>query len=107
MFLGDSRFSTQESRLHNREELARVLRGVFSGKTREQWLQLFKNTDVPLSPVSTLGEALSDPQIAHRGLVKKVTDPESGEVKVLDILGLEHDLFQRWSGLSEHEGAIP
>jgi crotonobetainyl-CoA:carnitine CoA-transferase CaiB-like acyl-CoA transferase len=85
MLLEDMRFSTQKGRLQNKEELSRILRGIFSGKTREEWLQLFENTDVPLTPVSTLEEALSDPQLSHRGLIKNITDPESGEI---DVIGL-------------------
>lgn len=81
--LSDSRFATQQSRQQNREELSGILRGAFREKTKEEWLELFKNTDVPLSPVSTMEEALSDPQIVHRELVKKVTDPESGEISVI------------------------
>lgn len=81
--LEDPRFSTQKSRLQNGEELSRVLKSIFSTKTREEWLQLFKNIDVPLSSASTLKEALSDPQVAHRGLLKKVTDPLLGEINVV------------------------
>jgi len=85
MLLEDPRFSTQKSRLRNREELSRILRHIFSTKTREEWLQLFKNIDVPLSSVSTLEEALSDSQIAHRGLLEKVTDPRLGEFNVVGL----------------------
>lgn len=74
---------TQKSRLRNRGELSRILRSVFSTKTREEWLQLFRNVDVPLSPVLTLEEALSDPQVTHRGLIQKVTDPELGEINIV------------------------
>lgn len=76
-------FPTQKSRLRNRGELSRILRSVFSTKTREEWLQLFRNVDVPLSPVLTLEEALSDPQVTHRGLIQKVTDPELGEINIV------------------------
>jgi len=78
----NSHFSTQESRLRNREELCKTLRSIFSEKTREEWLQLFRNTDMPLSPVLTLEEALSDPQITQRGLLKKVVGPQSEGIKV-------------------------
>jgi len=82
MLLEDSRFNTEKSRLQNREALSRILRDIFGEKTREEWLQLFENTDVPLSPVSTMEEALSDPQITHRGLVHKVADPDWGEISI-------------------------
>jgi crotonobetainyl-CoA:carnitine CoA-transferase CaiB-like acyl-CoA transferase len=78
----DSRFATEKSRFQNREALSGILRDIFQEKTREEWLQLFRNTDVPLSPASTMEEALSDPQITHRGLLNKITDPEWEEISV-------------------------
>ena len=85
MLLEDSRFSTDESRQQNKEELSKILRGIFIRKAREEWLQLFHSTDVPLSPVLTLEEALADPQIAHRELVEKVTDSKLGEINIVGL----------------------
>ena len=83
VLLQDARFANEKSRSQNREELSGILRALFQEKTREEWLELFKNTDVPLSPVSTMAEALSDSQIVHRGLIEKVTAPELGEINVI------------------------
>ena len=79
----DIRFSTHDSRMENREELSMILRDIFLGKTRDEWLDLFKNTDVPLTPVHTPEEVFSDPQILDRGLMKKIIDPIAGEINVL------------------------
>ena len=65
--------------MQNREELSQILRATFSKKTKEEWLQLFKDTDVPISPALTLEEALINPQIIHRELVKRLIDPELGK----------------------------
>ena len=35
------------------------------------------------SPVNDYTRALSDPQIAHRGLIKEITHPVSGEIRVV------------------------
>lgn len=83
--LEDSRFSTQEGRRKNRDELSKALKNIFSEKTRDEWIQLFKNTDVPLTPVSTIEEALSDPQIVYRGLIRKIADPELGEITIAGL----------------------
>lgn len=83
VLLEDSRFSTVKGRTQNKEELSRILTSIFSQKTSEEWLQLFKNVDVPLSPVSTLEEALTNSQITHRGLVRKIVDPEAGEFNIV------------------------
>lgn len=80
--LTDQRFSTYEARQENKEELSQILKSIFSKKTREEWLQMFKETDVPLSPAHTLEEAFADPHIAHRGLIRGIAHPELREIKV-------------------------
>jgi crotonobetainyl-CoA:carnitine CoA-transferase CaiB-like acyl-CoA transferase len=55
---------------------------MFLQKTRAEWVSLFKNTDVPLSPVATIEEALSDPQIIHRKLIEHTEGTESNKINV-------------------------
>lgn len=85
ILLEDTRFATEKSRLQNRKALSGILRDIFLEKTKDEWLQIFENTDVPLSPVSTMEEALSDLQITHRGLVNKIADPEWEEISVISF----------------------
>jgi crotonobetainyl-CoA:carnitine CoA-transferase CaiB-like acyl-CoA transferase len=80
--LVDPRFSTYKGRLENREELSKILKAIFSQKTREEWLDIFQHSDIPLTTVYTAEEVFSDPQISHRGLVKKMTAPGLGEIRV-------------------------
>ena len=55
---------------------------MFLQKTQAEWISLFKNTDVPLSPVATVEEAISDPQILHRKLIRQIEDAHSKKIKV-------------------------
>ncbi|OGD12771.1 MAG: hypothetical protein A2W20_07455 [Candidatus Aminicenantes bacterium RBG_16_66_30] len=50
------------------EDFAR-LEALFAGRTAEEWTALLKETDFCCEVVSTLGEALDDAQVRHRGLV--------------------------------------
>jgi crotonobetainyl-CoA:carnitine CoA-transferase CaiB-like acyl-CoA transferase len=75
-------FSTQAGRVQNSEKLSELLNNMFLQKTREEWVSLFKNTDVPLSPVATIEEALSDPQILHRKLIEQIEDEKSNKIRV-------------------------
>jgi crotonobetainyl-CoA:carnitine CoA-transferase CaiB-like acyl-CoA transferase len=75
-------FSTHAGRVQNSEKLNELLTNMFLQKTRAEWLSLFKNTDVPLSPVATIEEALSDPQILHRGLINQTEDTQSNKINV-------------------------
>jgi len=52
------------------DERARVLaevRALMRTRTRDEWLALFADTDVCLTPVNTVEEALADPHLATRG----------------------------------------
>ena len=81
--LWEERFSTYERRLQNKRELSQALKRIFRQRTRDEWLELLQNVDVPLDPINTLEEAFSNPQIVHRGLVKRIADPERGEIGVV------------------------
>ena len=71
--LDDPRFSTQEQRSANREELNDVLREIFAGDTRENWLA--KMRDLPAGAVRTIGEALESDDVAEQGMLQTVNHP--------------------------------
>ncbi len=55
------------------DEQARMLaevRALMRTRTRAEWLRLFRDVDVCLSPVNTLAEALADRHIGARGAVQ-------------------------------------
>jgi crotonobetainyl-CoA:carnitine CoA-transferase CaiB-like acyl-CoA transferase len=54
-----------------REELSARLRGVFSGKTREEWIRVLVDADVPVAPVKTPDEVVRDPHVVSRGMIQE------------------------------------
>ena len=48
-----------------------------------EWEERLEAERVGFSPVNDYARALSDPQVAHRGLIKKVEHPVSGEIRVV------------------------
>ncbi|EMA35685.1 CaiB/BaiF CoA transferase family protein [Halococcus hamelinensis] len=58
-----------------RAALREELDALFADRTREEWEGLFAETDATVEPVRTLGEALSHPQTASRGLVERGSGP--------------------------------
>ncbi len=46
------------------------LRGIFRTRTRDEWLAFFRGHDVCLTPVNRPKEALADPHVVARGVVK-------------------------------------
>jgi CoA:oxalate CoA-transferase len=75
--LDDPRFPNGSRRNFNHAELEPILEQAFASRTREEWLQLFDEFDVPSSPINSVAEAIGDPQVRHRQMVVEVP-PGSG-----------------------------
>lgn len=56
----DPRFHTLDARNRNRDELLRILEGVFSTRTSREWLAALDEKGVPCAPINDLKAALQD-----------------------------------------------
>jgi crotonobetainyl-CoA:carnitine CoA-transferase CaiB-like acyl-CoA transferase len=66
-----------------RLEVFNFLRKTFHEKTREEWMEEFKDSDVCFGKVLALDEALNDPQVIQRGMVAEFNDSQKGRIKLL------------------------
>ncbi len=64
----DPRFTTNESRVANRELLIPLLQRHLAGKPTHYWLVRLEAAGVPAGPINTLEQVFADPQVALRGL---------------------------------------
>jgi alpha-methylacyl-CoA racemase len=60
-------------------------RQQFLTKTRDEWFEILKQTDICAGPVYGLDEALADPHNRHRGMVIEVEAPGEGRVRQVGI----------------------
>jgi len=74
----DPRFLTQPDRYAHREELFALLRPAFRTRTREEWVRLLEEADVPHAPIQTLAEACASPPVVERRMVVQVPHPRDG-----------------------------
>jgi crotonobetainyl-CoA:carnitine CoA-transferase CaiB-like acyl-CoA transferase len=79
--LGEMRNLNLMERIARREEVLRALRSAFMTKTREEWIALLREADVPCGPVLTVEESFSDPQILHRNMIFEMQHPVEGTIK--------------------------
>ncbi len=66
--------------------LARIkpeIERIFRSRNRDDWRDLFLNTDVCLAPVNTVAEAFADPQLRERGMVQTLAHPSLGEILLI------------------------
>ena len=61
-----------------RKELVEKLQSVFSQKTRDEWMKILVEADVPVAPVKTPEQVLEDPQVIFRQMIQEIKGP-SGE----------------------------
>jgi crotonobetainyl-CoA:carnitine CoA-transferase CaiB-like acyl-CoA transferase len=81
----DPRFENPEARYEHREELGRLLDEGFSGKTRAEWEQIFKEARMRCDPCLTYEEVCAHPQLAANDTFCSVTHPVRGEIKMLGL----------------------
>lgn len=79
----DERFRTNAGRVVAREELVARLQAIFSGASREAWLERFKAVGVPTAPILDLSGVFADPQAEARGLKWNVQHSELGAVELV------------------------
>jgi len=53
------------NRVKSRKEINDFLQNLFKKKTREEWFQLLQTQKLPIAPVLTVAEALTDSKVAH------------------------------------------
>ena len=59
-------------------KIKQEVREIIRSKTRDEWLEIFKEYDACLEPVLSLAEALSDPQAREREMVVELPLPGGG-----------------------------
>ncbi len=82
-WIDDPRFADMPSRIRRRAELKEPLVARFAEETLDYWISRLDAARVPYAPVNDYVQALADPQVAHRGLVRAVEHPRSGAVNVI------------------------
>ncbi|MFL2688713.1 MAG: CaiB/BaiF CoA transferase family protein [Alphaproteobacteria bacterium] len=81
--IDNSKFKTTAYRQENREELEAIVTEILAEKTASEWGDFLRAADIPSSPVLNVGEALNQPVIEERGLIKDTAHPVAGKVRVV------------------------
>ena len=79
----DPRFVDRAARVRNHETLVEILTAEFATATRATWLARLDARDVPAGPINRLDEVFADPGVQALGLVRTLTHPTAGQMKLL------------------------
>ncbi|MPZ88944.1 MAG: CoA transferase [Nitriliruptorales bacterium] len=77
----DPRTADNRSRVANRDFVVPVLEEAFAQRTRDEWMAVLDEYDIPAAPVNDLAEVFSDPQVEARGLVRTYDHPVLGPIR--------------------------
>ena len=106
----DPRFQERDTRKRNRRELTPLLEARLAQKTTAEWVVALNAADVPSGAILGLEEALRQPQMTHREVLKKLPLDGFGDIEVFGLTAL----FEKTPGtvdtppprLGEHNGEI-
>jgi crotonobetainyl-CoA:carnitine CoA-transferase CaiB-like acyl-CoA transferase len=76
------KYATNPKRVENRDELIPILEKVFITKSVKEWIDLFREYEVPCAPVNNLDGAFNEPPVLERDMVVKYQHPTAGEIKL-------------------------
>ena len=76
----DPRYITNSQRVRNQDTLDPVLDAIFATQPRVHWLAALKKAGVPAGSINTVPEVFEDPQVVHRGMLRRLPHPAAGSV---------------------------
>jgi crotonobetainyl-CoA:carnitine CoA-transferase CaiB-like acyl-CoA transferase len=65
----DARFLTNDLRLEHRTTLIPILKSIFASRTVTDWVSRFEANRVAISPLQTLDQVLTHPQVLANGII--------------------------------------
>jgi len=80
--MAEPRFANLHARVRHRRELDEILHGVFGAKTTAEWVDVFEEAGLVISPVNTLSEVMDHPQVVENGIIVSTQHP-AGELKLV------------------------
>ncbi len=82
-WLDEPRYATITERARHREELDRLTAERFAELDLAEWMPRLQRERIPFAPVNDYIQALADPQVAHRGLIRTLDHPASGPIRMV------------------------
>jgi crotonobetainyl-CoA:carnitine CoA-transferase CaiB-like acyl-CoA transferase len=71
----DDRFTTNANRVRNYPAMREALSEIFAAKNVAETVQLLNAEGIPCGPINSIPQALNDPQIQHRQMVRDLDHP--------------------------------
>ncbi len=87
-------------------EMRDRLQEIFATRSRDEWLEVFRDVPACVGPVNELAEALADPQVRHRGMVAEIEGRAVGPGPPLKMSRLMDKPLRPAPKLGEHTSEV-
>lgn len=78
----NANYSSLYARFTNQAALKVEIEKALAGKSAAEWVRTLQAADVPCAPVQDMTAVVRDPQLAARGMIVEVDDPEMGKLRM-------------------------
>lgn len=103
----DPRFATVSARIANRDLVLSELSAIFRERPASYWVAQLEDADVPCSPVNSIPEVFTNPQVIHRGMRQRDEDDEVDLIRnPIRLSQTPIQQYRRPPGLGEHTDEI-
>jgi crotonobetainyl-CoA:carnitine CoA-transferase CaiB-like acyl-CoA transferase len=79
--LADERYTRNEGRVRNRDELLALIARILAERSRGELLDALEQAGVPAGPINTVPEMFEDPQVKHREVLVDMDHPLSDQLR--------------------------
>lgn len=70
--LYNEKFKKNSDRVKNREELNSILSNIFKNNSKEYWIKLFNENDIPSGKINSISEVFNDEHLKYLDMVKSI-----------------------------------
>jgi len=106
----DPRFETEQAIAANFQEMHRLLGEHMKHKSKDEWMKMLDEADIPAMPVATLDDLLTDEHLSDVGFFKIMEHPTEGKLRYpgnpIRFLDDPDTQPRPAPGLGEHTGEI-
>jgi crotonobetainyl-CoA:carnitine CoA-transferase CaiB-like acyl-CoA transferase len=79
----DPRFKTNADRVAHRALTVDLVQSVLKGRTRDEWLAVLRDSDIPCAPINSFADVMAHPHTAASGMITELQHERYGRLKTV------------------------
>jgi crotonobetainyl-CoA:carnitine CoA-transferase CaiB-like acyl-CoA transferase len=79
----DARFGSWVARRDNADALTPLMEEAFASKSRDEWLSILAEHDIPAAPTQSIRDFMRDPAVLHHNMIVSYEHPEVGPLTLI------------------------